>query len=65
MKVNKKRKFLATVLLKTFEGEDNSQIISNFQDLDKELIEKYLSPTLKKDQTKDKNTAVLERKQDI
>ena len=60
MKVNKKRKFLATVLLKTFEGEDNSQIISNFQDLDKELIEKYLSPTIKKDQTRDKDSAVLE-----
>ncbi|MBI4226568.1 DNA-directed RNA polymerase subunit beta [Candidatus Roizmanbacteria bacterium] len=60
MKVNKKRKFLATVLLRAFEGENNTQIISYFQDLDKELIEKYLAPTLKKDQTKDKDTAVLE-----
>src|SRR3990167_8898173 len=60
MKVNKKRKFLATVLLRAFEGEDNAQIMSLFQDLDKELIEKYIAPTLKKDQTKDKNAAVLE-----
>ncbi|OGK33056.1 DNA-directed RNA polymerase subunit beta, partial [Candidatus Roizmanbacteria bacterium RIFCSPHIGHO2_12_FULL_37_9b] len=60
MKVNKKRKFLATVLLRTFEGDNNTQIMSYFQDLDKELIEKYIAPTLKKDQTKDKNAAVLE-----
>ena len=60
MKVNKKRKFLATVLLRAFEGENNTQIMSYFQYLDKELIEKYLAPTLKKDQTKDKDTAVLE-----
>src|SRR3990167_8632033 len=60
MKVNKKRKFLATVLLRSFEGDNNTQIMSYFQDLDKELIEKYIAPTLKKDQTKDKNAAVLE-----
>src|SRR3990172_1613821 len=60
MKVNKKRKFLATVLLRSFEGENNAQILSDFDDLDKELSEKYLIPTLKKDQTKDKDGAVLE-----
>ncbi|OGK14544.1 DNA-directed RNA polymerase subunit beta [Candidatus Roizmanbacteria bacterium RIFCSPHIGHO2_02_FULL_37_15] len=60
MKVNKKRKFLATVLLRAFEGDNNTQIMSLFQDLDKELIEKYIAPTLKKDQTKDKDAAVLE-----
>lgn len=60
MKVNKKRKFLGTVLLRTFEGENNTQIMSHFNNLDRELVEKYLSPTLKKDQTKDKDTAVLE-----
>ena len=37
MKVNKKRKFLATVLLRAFEGDNNTQIMSLFQDLDKEL----------------------------
>ncbi len=60
MKVNKKRKFLATVFLKAFDGENNNQLLSYFNDLDKELLEKYLIPTFKKDQTKDKNEAVLE-----
>ena len=60
MKVNKKRKFLATVFLKAFEGENNNQIASYFDNLDKELLEKYFTPTLKKDQTKNKNEAVLE-----
>lgn len=60
MKVNKKRKFLATVFLKVFEGDSNNQIISYFNDIDKPLVEKYLLPTLKKDLTKNKNEAVLE-----
>ncbi len=60
MKVNKKRKFLATVFLKVFEGENNNQILSYFSDLDKSLIERYLLPTLKKDQTKNRDEAVLE-----
>lgn len=60
MKVNKKRKFLATVFLRAFEGENNNQIISSLEDLGKELIGKYIAPTLKKDQTKDKDSAVLE-----
>ncbi|OGK15368.1 DNA-directed RNA polymerase subunit beta [Candidatus Roizmanbacteria bacterium RIFCSPHIGHO2_01_FULL_39_12c] len=60
MKVNKKRKFFATVLLRAYAGESNAQILADFKELDKDLIEKYLEPTLKKDQTKDKNSAVLE-----
>jgi len=60
MKVNKKRKFLATVLLKVFDGESSSQILSYFNDLDKELVEKYLAPTLKKDHTKKREEAILE-----
>lgn len=60
MKVNKKRKFLATVLLKIFEGESNNQILSYFHNLDKELVEKYLTPTLKKDHTKKREEAILE-----
>ncbi len=60
MKVNKKRKFLATVFLKAFEGENNNQLLTYFDNLDKELLEKYLIPTFKKDQTKDKNEAALE-----
>ncbi len=60
MKVNKKRKFLATVFLKAFEGESTNQILSYFKDLDTTLVEKYLLYTLKKDQTRDKDESVLE-----
>ncbi len=60
MKVNKKRKFLATVFLKIFENETNNEILSYFNDTDKQLVERYLLPTLKKDQTKSKDEAVLE-----
>jgi len=60
MKVNKKRKFLATVFLKAFDGENNNQLLNQFDTLDKELLEKYILPTLKKDQTKNKDEAILE-----
>jgi DNA-directed RNA polymerase subunit beta len=60
MKINKKRKFFATVFLKAFEGENNNQLINYFDDLDKGIIEKYLFPTFKKDQTKNKDEAILE-----
>ncbi len=60
MKVNKKRKFLATVFLKAFDGENNNQILTYFKDMDKDVLEKYLLYTLKKDQTRDKDEAVLE-----
>lgn len=60
MKVNKKRKFLATVFLKAFEGENTNQLLEYFKDGDQGLIEKYFLPTIKKDQTKDKNDATLE-----
>ena len=61
MKVNKRRKFLVTVFLKVFDGETNNQILSYFnKDIDQSLIEKYLIPTLKKDQVKSKDEAVLE-----
>jgi DNA-directed RNA polymerase subunit beta len=60
VKVNKKRKFLATVLIKAFEGESKTEILNNFNDLDKNLIEKYLLPTLNKDSTQNKDEAVLE-----
>lgn len=60
MKINKKRKFLSTVFLKVFENDKDNDIINYFSDLDSDLIEKYLLPTLKKDQTKNKDEAVLE-----
>lgn len=60
MKVNKKRKFLATVFLKVFEGESTNQLLSYFGNLDKDIFEKYILLTGKKDQTKTKDEAVLE-----
>ncbi len=60
VKVNKKRKFLATVFLRSFEGENNNEIMSLFNSLDKSLIEKYILPTIKKDQTDSKDEAILE-----
>lgn len=60
MKINKKRKFLSTVFLKVFENDTESDIINYFSDIDQSLVVKYLIPTLKKDQTKNKDEAVLE-----
>ncbi|MBI1862745.1 DNA-directed RNA polymerase subunit beta, partial [Candidatus Microgenomates bacterium] len=60
IKVNKKRKFLGSVLVRAFEGSNNNDILSDFKDLDPALVEKYIQPTLKKDHTSNKNDAVLE-----
>ncbi|MCX7955791.1 MAG: DNA-directed RNA polymerase subunit beta [Patescibacteria group bacterium] len=60
MKINKKRKFLATTFIKIFENESESQLISYFKDINKGLFEKYILPTIKKDQTKTKDEAILE-----
>ncbi len=60
VKVNKKRKFLATALLRMFDGDNNTSILRQFEDIDKELVDKYLVPTIKKDKTQSKDEAVLE-----
>lgn len=60
IKVNKKRKMLASVFLKLFDGENNNKLLSYFNDVDKELLEKYVVPTFKKDRTKNRDEAVLE-----
>ncbi|MCS6956649.1 MAG: DNA-directed RNA polymerase subunit beta [Patescibacteria group bacterium] len=60
MKINKKRKFLATTFIKIFGNENDSQLISHFNNIDKTLVEKYIIPTIKKDQTKNKDEAILE-----
>jgi len=60
MKVNKKRKFLASIFLKTFGNLNNNEIASHFKDVNANLLEKYLAPTLKKDNIKSKDEAVLE-----
>lgn len=60
IKVNKKRKFLASVLIKAFDGDSKNDILQEFKDLDPALVEKYILPTLNKDQTQSKDEAVLE-----
>ncbi len=60
VKVNKKRKFLGSALVKMFEGDNPTQILHAFKDLDPTLVEKYIQPTLKKDTTQSKNEAILE-----
>jgi DNA-directed RNA polymerase subunit beta len=59
-KINRKRKTLATVFLKLFDGDDHATIKSYFNDVDPELVEKYLTPTFKKDKTHTKEDAVME-----
>ena len=59
-KINKKRKFLASVFLKIFDGENNEQLLSYFKDIDKTIMDKYVLPTFKKDRTVRKDDAVLE-----
>jgi len=60
IKINKKRKFLISTFLKIFDGESNNQLLTYFHDLDKDLIEKYILPTFRKDKTRSKDDAVLE-----
>ncbi|MCX7996224.1 MAG: DNA-directed RNA polymerase subunit beta [Patescibacteria group bacterium] len=60
VKVNKKRKMLASVYLKLFDGDSNNKLLSMFSDMDEEVREKYIVPTIKKDRTKNKDEAVLE-----
>ncbi|MFH1827226.1 MAG: DNA-directed RNA polymerase subunit beta [bacterium] len=60
VKINKKRKFLASTLIKSFEGESKADILNHFKEFDNQMIEKYLLPTLNKDATQSKDDAVLE-----
>ncbi|OGK14019.1 DNA-directed RNA polymerase subunit beta [Candidatus Roizmanbacteria bacterium RIFCSPHIGHO2_01_FULL_38_15] len=60
LKINKRRKMLTTVFLKLFEEMNNTEIITAFNDLEPSLVEKYITPTVKKDRTTSKDEAVLE-----
>lgn len=59
-KINKKRKFHATSLLRVFKNLSDSDLLKLFSDLDQDLIAKYIVPTLEKDGQKSKDDAVLE-----
>lgn len=51
---------MASVLIKAFDGDSKNNILQEFKDLDPTLVEKYILPTLNKDQTQSKDEAVLE-----
>lgn len=59
-KINKKRKFLATSLIRVFKDISDAEIVNLFSDLDKILLNKFILPTLEKDTAKTKDEAVLE-----
>ncbi len=60
VKVNKKRKFYASTLIRAFDGDNDTKILNDFRDVDAKMVEKYIAPTLKKDHTQSKNDAILE-----
>lgn len=59
-KINKRRKFLATSLIRCFKELSDSEIIEMFSGLDKNLLNKFVLPTLEKDSAKTRDDAVLE-----
>jgi len=59
-KINKKRKFLASVFLRVFDNQTTTELLEHFSDVDQTLLDKYILPTFKKDKTKSKDEAVLE-----
>ncbi len=59
-KINKKRKFLASVFLRVFDNQTTTELLEHFNDLDQTLLDKYILPTFKKDKTTSKDEAVLE-----
>ena len=59
-KINKKRKFLATSLIRSFSELSDSAILDLFSDIDKELVHKFISSTIEKDVYKTKDDAMLE-----
>jgi len=59
-KINKKRKFLATAFLRSFKNMSDMEIVNLFSGIDKNLVEKYILPTLEKDNSKTHDEAILE-----
>lgn len=58
-KINKRRKFPVTLLLKVF-GMTNQDIRNEFSDLDEQLYKDYIEGTLNRDKTNDTDGAILE-----
>ncbi len=59
-KINKRRKFLATSLIRSFKDMSDNELIKLFDGLDRKLIEKYILPTIEKDGNKTRDESVIE-----
>lgn len=59
-RIDRRRKVLATLLLRAMGVEDDSQIIEYFKEVDKDPNHNYIKSTLEKDPTKSKEEALLE-----
>ena len=59
-KINKRRKFLATSFLRAMKDLSDNDIINLFSGLEPGMAEKFLVPTLEKDQVKSRDGAILE-----
>jgi len=59
-KINKRRKFLATSFLRSFEELSDGQILQLFSDMDQDLVARFIIPTLDRDSHKTRDEAVLE-----
>jgi DNA-directed RNA polymerase subunit beta len=59
-RIDRRRKVLATVLLRAMGVETDAEIIAFFEGIDKDPEHKYIASTLAKDPTKNREEAVLE-----
>lgn len=59
-KINKRRKFMASALIRSFGDYTDNDIIKLFSGLDRSLVEKFIIPTIEKDPAKTRDDAVLE-----
>lgn len=59
-KINKRRKFLATSFLRSFDELSDGQILQLFSDMDQDLVARFIVPTLDRDSHKTRDEAVLE-----
>ena len=59
-RIDRRRKVLATVLLRAMGVESNEEILALFKDIDLDAQHKYLAATLEKDPTSSQEEAVLE-----
>lgn len=59
-RVDRRRKIVATVLLRAMGIESDSELVALFKDKDKDPEHKYIKATIEKDSTKTKEEALLE-----